>query len=85
MLVKVGNVFPGEQVRTLTPISEVYFNGSSVYEVNVDKEENSRISVYAGVVKLRIRAKEIEENNLIENSPEIKLLIYGLEKTNKLL
>ncbi|MBK8395167.1 MAG: ankyrin repeat domain-containing protein [Leptospiraceae bacterium] len=85
MLVKVGNVFPGEQVRTLTPISEVYFNGSSVYEVNVDKEENSRISVYAGVVKLRIRAKEIEENNLIENSPEIKLLIYGLEKNEQII
>lgn len=85
MLVKVGNVFPSEQVRTLTPISEVYFNGSSVYEVNVDKEENSRISVYAGVVKLRIRAKEIEENNLIENSPEIKLLIYGLEKNEQII
>ena len=85
MLVKVGKIFSGEKVQTLTPTSVAYFNGSSLYEVNVDSEDNSKISVLEGVIKVRIRATEIEEDEVFEKTPEVRTLVSSLENNEQVI
>ena len=84
VLFKIKKVFSGEKIQTLTPTTVASVRGTG-YEVSVDKEKNTKISLYEGVARTRIRAPEIEDDASLENTPEIKGLLSSLEDNGQIV
>ncbi len=83
-LFKVNKVFTGEKIQAITPTAAAAVRGTA-FDVFVEKNGGTKILVYDGVVKTRIRSPEIEEDEIIENTPEIKKLISNLENNSQIV
>lgn len=67
----------------MTPTIVASVRGTA-YEVNVDSEKNTKI--YTMVLQwTRIRASEIEEDDSISESPQVKNLISSLEDNGQIV
>ncbi|MBK8394773.1 MAG: ankyrin repeat domain-containing protein [Leptospiraceae bacterium] len=84
VLFKIKKVPSGEKIQTMTPTIVASVRGTA-YEVNVDSEKNTKISMYNGIARTRIRASEIEEDDSISESPQVKNLISSLEDNGQIV
>jgi hypothetical protein len=81
-LFKSEKVFSGEKIQAITPTATASVRGTA-YDVNVSKDGGTKFSVLEGVVKARVRSPEIEDDEVIENTPEIKKLVSNLESNSQ--
>ncbi|MBP9161990.1 MAG: ankyrin repeat domain-containing protein [Leptospiraceae bacterium] len=81
-LFKVEKVFTGEKIQAITPTVTAGVRGTA-FEVNVAPDGGTKIEVHEGVVQTRIRAPGIEEDEVIENTPEIQKLVSNLEHNSQ--
>lgn len=83
-LFKVEKVFTGEKIQAITPTTTAAVRGTA-FNVSVEKDGSTKVLVYDGVVKTRVRSPEIEEDEIIENTSEIKKLISNLEANSQIV
>ena len=77
-LFKIQKVFTGEKIQAVTPTTVASVRGTA-FGVETESDGKTKISVLQGSVRTRVRATGIEDDEIIEDTPEIKKLVSNLD------
>lgn len=83
-LFKIEKVFSGERIQAVTPTTVASVRGTA-FDVETDSDGRSKIYVLKGNVRTRVRATGIEDDDLIEETPEIKKLVSNLDYNSQII
>jgi len=77
-LFKIQKVFTGEKIQAVTPTTVASVRGTA-FDVETESDGKTIISVLQGSVRTRVWAPGIEDDEIIEETPEIKKLVSNLD------